>query len=477
GLQGGFIWEWRDHGFEAYTPDGVKYWKYGGDFGDLPSDFDFVCDGLILPDQGLKPGINECKQVYAPVRLSAVPGKPFVFNVENRYDFSGLDHLQLRFRFFEAKAGVLSENIFLEGTMDLPVLKPGEKAEINFGENKEFFLPSFAGAVCFQAEFILKDDAPWAKKGHVVARAGHMLKEERKPVRINAGQKTDISGIQKFAELFKPSLYRVPTQNDGLKTYILSRGDSAANFYYKGKAMFPWIDLDLLHMRMAEVKKEKVLLDNRPAVRTSAVLVAGEKVSEQYSHYAKAPGLGSYSLTVTEAAPGLPMIMEAVFDLDQDLPELPKVGIMAEIPAFYNEISWFGLGPDESYPDRLAGVMPGRYKLGIADFEVPYVVPQENGNRSGVRDFTLISSDPSRSNITICCEKPLNIGVSRYSQENMWLACHTWELKDLSKGQGGKYFLSVDIAQRGVGTATCGPDTREEYRIRPGLFSMKLIVY
>jgi beta-galactosidase len=185
--------------------------------------------------------------------------------------------------------------------------------------------------------------------------------------------------------------------------------------------------------------------------------------------------MGTYSLTIAKGENGL-LVMETVFDLDQDLPELPKVGLLTEIPASYKEISWFGLGPEESYSDRLDGVFLGRYKLPLADFEVPYVVPQENGNRSGVRNFTLINEDPSK-NLTISSENPINFGVSRYSQENMWNSCHTHELKDLSQGPDGKWFLSIDICQRGVGTATCGPDTREEYRIRPGLFKMKLFIW
>jgi len=475
GLQGGFIWEWRDHGFEAYTEDGTKFWKYGGDFGDKPSDYDFICDGLLFPDQSLKPAMAECLQVHAPVRFYPVAGKPFNFIIENRYDFSSLDHLLLRYKLFEAKAGTLDVNIIREGIRELPFLKPDEKSEISFFDSEEIFLPLFKGYVVFHTEFFLKEDTPLLSKGHVVTRAQRLLKEEHEPFvfanKINTSNTLNETDIQKLAEKFKPSLYRVATQNDCLKTNVLIKGEK------EGNNMYVWTALDLLHLKLAEEKKEKVLLDGRSAIRYSYVLLAGDRVSDRYKQYAENPGLGFYSLTITEALPGLPAIMEIVFDLDQNLPELPKVGIMAEIPSYYNEISWFGLGPGESYSDRNAGVFLGRYKLGIADFEVPYVVPQENGNRSGVRDFTLLSSDSAKGNITIRADKPVNFSVSRYSQENMWNACHTYELIDLSKGPNGKYFLSIDICQRGVGTATCGPDTREEYRIRSGLFSMKLFLY
>jgi beta-galactosidase len=483
GLQGGFIWEWRDHGFEAYTAEGVKYWKYGGDFGDEPSDYDFVCDGLLFPDQGLKPAMAECKQVHAPVQLTPVPGKPLSFVLENRYDFSTLDHLSLRYKVFEDIPASGEEKILKQGNMDLPSLKPGQKTELSFGSEAELFIPSYNGAVCFHGDFVYKEDTPWVNKGSVVAQAERLLKEARDIATIAVSSEQSLGESKTSAEpkgalelsgLSKPCLYRVATQNDGLKTYIMLRGDPAANFYYKGKAMFPWMDLDLLHLRTTGEKKEAILREGAPAERYTATLLAGEKAESQYSRYAATPGLGLYSYTQSKAQTQ-GVVLEVVFDLDLELPELPRVGLMAELPSTYKEISWFGAGPEESYPDRLAAAFLGRYKHSIAEFQTPYVVPQESGNRSGVRNFTLINEDPSR-NITIRSDKPINIGCSRYSLENMWDSCHTCDLVDLSQGPKGRWFLFMDICQRGVGTSTCGPDTREEYRIRPGLFRMKLYI-
>jgi len=111
---------------------------------------------------------------------------------------------------------------------------------------------------------------------------------------------------------------------------------------------------------------------------------------------------------------------------------------------------------------------------------VPYVVPQENGNRSGVRRLTLsgdaVPQGKPRS-LSIRPDRPLNFSVSRYTQENAFNALHTIDLVDMSAGEDGYYFLNIDIAQRGVGTSTCGPDTRPEYRIWGGLYKMKLYIY
>ncbi|GHV91112.1 hypothetical protein AGMMS50268_16150 [Spirochaetia bacterium] len=500
GLQGGFIWEWIDHGLEAFTPDGRKYWKYGGDFGDEPTDYDFCCDGLILPDQTLKPGMAECKQVFAPVRFKSIPGKPYSITVENRFDFSGLKaigfHWQLRTR----------DAILAEGRISLPDLAPGASAEIALGVPKNSAPQQDGGTFYLHGDFYLKQDTPWAQAGFIIGSGERIIRESLPllPPKNSAGagvnppQKTKaaavsaaaatpaaVSALREFAALFKPSLFRVPTQNDGLKTCGHLRGDPAAEFYYRNKALYPWLDLDLLHLRCTKEKTENISCEGGPAVRYTTVLLAGENAARGF----KNTRLGTYTCIIgpfvsgltsaageTQSIPPAPesLVMDIVFDLDPALPELPKVGITAKIPAGYSDISWFGLGPEESYPDRMAGVFLGSYRNTVAELEVPYIMPQENGNRSGVRSITLSGKTARDAAITILPDKPVNMSCSRYTQENMLSALHTCDLVDVSVGKDGYYMLNIDIAQRGVGTATCGPDTLEQYRIRGGVFKLQL---
>ena len=474
GLQGGFIWEWIDQGFEAFTRDDVKYWKYGGDFGDIPSDLDFICDGLLFPDQSLKPAMAECKQVFSPVRLTAVPDRFLTYLVENRYDFSSLDHLVMRYKIFIDNPLNASgaEKILKEETIDLPSLNPGEKKEIKINIKDNLNNPLLTGSVVFHADFTLKEDTSWARKGHVIGQAEHLLKENHQVVFINSNQNLSKPELlYNIPYIIKPSLFRVPTQNDGLKTYMDLRGDPAFSFYYENKAMFPWLDLDLLGLKTGNEEIEKIFHDGYQARRYTSTLLAGEKAAPRFSHYKNEPGLGTFSYILGNAT-GEPMTLEIIFDLDPKLPELPRVGVMAEIPASYKEISWFGAGPHESYPDRKTAAFLGRYKHSIKGFETPYIVPQENGNRSDVRNFTLIS-DEANKNITFAALNPVNISCSRYSRENMWEAAHTCDLIDLSQD---RFYLYIDIAQRGVGTATCGPDTRNEYRVKSGFYKMKLYI-
>ncbi|GHV34807.1 hypothetical protein AGMMS4952_27210 [Spirochaetia bacterium] len=237
--------------------------------------------------------------------------------------------------------------------------------------------------------------------------------------------------------------------------------------------MYPWLDFDLLHLRLRDEKTEPVPWGGYAAGRYTAHLVSGSNAAAGF----KDRHLGTYTRTIVAGDETHPLIMDIVFDLEPDLPELPKVGITAQIPVKYSNITWFGKGPQESYPDRCTGTFLGLYEDTPASLEVGYIVPQENGNRMGVRYIGLSGKDNAALPVTILSEEPVHMSVSRYTQENLWQSLHTCDLVDLSAGDDGCYFLNIDCAQRGVGTATCGPDTLEQYRVRPGIFRMRLYVY
>jgi beta-galactosidase len=484
GLQGGFIWEWIDHGLEAFTPEGVKYWKYGGDFGDEPSDKDFIVDGLLLPDQGLKPGMTECRQVQAPVRLKHVDGKPWTFVLENRQNFSGMEGFVLEWKLLQddTAAGKGAETVLARGNAVIPDLTPGKFAEITLTPPKGFDVQALSGTVYLHFDFKLKNDTPWAKAGHVVSQAERILKETPQAISITRVDAKPLSAeaallAGELAASFRPSLFRVPTQNDGLKTALPMRGDPAREFYYKEKIMFTWLDYDLLNLRTVDEKTESVNWEGWAASRYTAVLLAGKSAVADY----RDAKLGVYTAVLVKGDPaaGRPFILDVTFDLDPALPELPKIGVTAPVSAAYDTISWFGAGPDESYSDRLAGAFLGRYQHKVAEMGTPYVMPQENGNRSFVRNLTMLNGSPVAGKpkaLTVWCAPPLNMSALRYTQENMLNALHTCDLVDTTVGSNGYFMLNLDIAQRGVGTFTCGPDTRNEYRVRAGLYTMRLYI-
>ncbi|MDR2745923.1 MAG: DUF4981 domain-containing protein [Treponema sp.] len=484
GLQGGFIWDWIDQGIAARGPAGEKYWKYGGDFGDQPSDYDFCLNGLLFPDQSPKPAMAECKKVQSPVRIKPVPGKPCTFLVENRRDFLSLDDMELAWELCTEGAALL------RGTLALDGIGPGASREIEPEGIRSLDLSSYGETVFLRVDFTLKKKTPWADAGFAAASDSIVLRDhpqplfrrDAAPVSRDAGTASrDAADLVKapallweYISALVPSLFRPPTENDGLKVYLPLRGDKAAAFYWQGKPLFPWLDLDLLHLvRVGEYSRRE------EDQRGLASLVSREKL---YAGKGAVPALGdrllgTYSVQARETGRSS-IVLEAVFDLAPELPELPRVGLRAKIPGSLSKVSWFGLGPGESYPDRRDGVYLGAWSRNPVEMETPYIVPQENGNRSGVRSFDLrFEASPGKTEphrLRFVPAVPCNISVSRYDQENVLTALHTPELVDRSVGPDGCYYLNIDIAQRGVGTATCGPDTLEEYRVRPGIFRLCL---
>ncbi|MDR0640913.1 MAG: DUF4981 domain-containing protein [Treponema sp.] len=480
GLQGGFIWDWIDQGIAARSPAGEKYWKYGGDFGDQPSDYDFCLNGLLFPDQSPKPAMAECKKVQSPVRVKPVAGKPYNFLVENRRDFLPLDDMELNWKLCTEDA------MLLQGTVALAGIAPGASREIKLENIKTLDLASFGGTVFLRVDFTLKEKTPWADAGFAVVSDSIVLRDQPQPLFRGdpASQKggADAAGsvgsvkapalLWEYISALAPSLFRPPTENDGLKVYLPLRGDKAAAFYWQDKPLFPWLDLDLLHLRRSgEYSRREE--DQRGLVSLVSLekLYAGEDAVPAL----KDRLLGTYSVRAQETGRSS-IAVEVVFDLAPELPELPRVGLSAKIPGTLSRVSWFGLGPGESYPDRRDGVYLGAWSHSPGGMETPYIVPQESGNRSGVRSLDLrFDAVPGETNahcLRFVPAVPCNISVSRYDQENVLKALHTPELVDRSRGPEGCYYLNIDAAQRGVGTATCGPDTLEEYRIRPGIFRL-----
>ena len=142
------------------------------------------------------------------------------------------------------------------------------------------------------------------------------------------------------------------------------------------------------------------------------------------------------------------------------LDDLPRLGTVWQTVPGLDRLDWFGSGPQESYPDRRAGGHVGRFGCGADDWYVPYLRPQENGGRHGVRWLQLTGAGPA---LTVVLDRPRQVSVTRYAADDLSIATHPGELSP----QPG-HLVHVDAAHRGVGTASCGPDTLPEYLLAPG---------
>ena len=144
------------------------------------------------------------------------------------------------------------------------------------------------------------------------------------------------------------------------------------------------------------------------------------------------------------------------YKIPKDFPSLPRVGVMAEFLPEYEFVTWFGKGPWENYSDRSASAQMGKYSSTVTEmYEDTYIVPQENGNRSGVKYMLFQSEDHG---IKIASGIPFEFSSSHFSDQKLLMARHQSELKKENTS-----FLYLDLAQRGLGTGSCGPQTLPEY--------------
>lgn len=516
GLQGGFIWEWCDHGLlvgpgGADTPTSVapagknvkvslggsKAWRYGGDFGDAPSDLDFIADGLVFPDRTLKPAMAECAFLFRPVKAHAVlPAVRFATQnrlapensgarfgrvfVENMRNFTDLSDLALSWKVVSGDPGRKeADGVVASGKAKLPKIAAGaiEAVELGLpttgkpGEKLRRVLSE--GECVLELEFALKADALWAKAGHVVAREQILLSPaaskpagaaRRRPglaARFNeAGFVSSLEtkdGASLLAEPLVPSLFRAATQNDGLKTLMHLRGNPDFAFYHEKKAMYGWIDAGLMDLKFELVLK-KGEIERGGTLTEHRILGAG------------GASIGRFEQRWRRAADGA-LAADFVFDLEPSLCELPRVGLVTRLVPGIGRARWFGLGPHEAYNDRKAGTRLGVWESDLAGLSVPYIVPQENGNRHGTRWVRFGDSEPT---LAVAGSTPFDFSLTPYTDRELWEGRHWDRLPEFSQAAARGAVLHLDAAQRGVGTATCGPDTLERYRLRPGVYRLSL---
>ncbi|MEV6394393.1 glycoside hydrolase family 2 TIM barrel-domain containing protein [Streptomyces sp. NPDC051907] len=448
-LQGGFVWEWIDHGIAQRTADGRTYYAYGGDFGEPVHDGNFVADGLVFPDRTPSPGLVEYKKVIEPLRIE--PGEDGIA-VRNGHDFRDTSHLRFRWRAEDR------DGLFMEGVLDVPVLAPGESATvaapaIGAGSGGGSGSGSGGGERVLRVVAELAEDEPWAAAGHEVAwgervfaaaplpyapvpyasgplvaaaRAGSVITLGPGVFDAATGLLREVGGLE--VEGPRLDLWRAPTDNDVLGPRLADRWRTAG-----------------LH----RLTHKLLGLDAGPdGVRaTTRVAAAGTDaaMTAVYSWRAEADRLW---LELTAEPEG------------QWTGPLPRIGVRLVCPGRLDTVEWFGLGPGEAYRDTTAAARTGRHRLTVDEMQTPYVRPQENGNRRDVRRALL--SGPG-GGLLITGAPRFDLTVRRWTAEDLDAARHTAELVPRDR-----VFVTLDAAHHGIGSASCGPGTLPQHTLEAG---------
>ncbi|WP_327398143.1 DUF4981 domain-containing protein [Streptomyces phaeochromogenes] len=460
-LHGGFVWEWRDHGILATAPDGTPYYAYGGDFGEVVHDGNFVMDGMLLSNDVPTPSLHEYKAVVQPVEFVFDGGKVAVTNLRHSADTS-----DLRFSWRVEHDGLPVAS----GDLEIPVVAAGESQRAS--------LPPIAVApdaeTWLTIDAVLAAPTPWAPEGHVIATA-QLDCSTRRPVPAvrpqadwRPGDGTLSLGVAEFAggSLIRLAgrpvtgprleLFRAPTDNDESPADRIEDSDNSIDGVSSAD-LWRRDGLDRLTTRRVSVE------------HTADALRTLDKVSAADS--------------------ALSVMVESVWSLEDGELELrveiepsrgwqtvwPRIGVRFELPdgaAPVDGAQWFGLGPLETYPDSLRAARTGLFSATVHDLSVDYARPQETGHRSELRRLALTSGSTEVLHIEALPDtrgRRPGFTLSRHTPQQIARAGHPFEL-----GGSSTSHLIVDAAQHGLGSRTCGPDVWPEFALRPESRTIRL---
>ena len=500
GVQGGFIWEWLDHGITKITPEGKKIWAYGGDFGDSPNDRNFCTDGIVWPDRKPHPALYELKYLARPVKVRKMDEQGNI-EVRNCRYFTTLDDLQLNWSLYvdgeEVRSGVEAMPMilprgtgFTDNSADRMKFHAPAEASDRWRTKLPLEIPAvFPGQKCtVKISFTQKNETPWAEKGFEVAwdcfEVQPMVFKSRVIQELPACTCKNIPGSAelssgdlcalindgglvslkyKGSELlqqgFSFNLWRAATDNDGimlltdLENRPYRKNDHGMSWSRKAGMLYRWLVKGLDEV---EVTTDQFRVKNG-TVELHAIV--------------RAPGIPQEELEFFQSFRMLPNgSLEAVFEyqVPAEFENLPRLGVTLELPADMNQVEYFGLGPWENYCDRKACCYPGKFRTTAEEMFVPYIMPQENGNRTKV-EYAAFRKGPEGAGLLIAAPGTMEFSALRYSVGQLWEKLHSGELNE----ENG-VFVNCDCRLRGLGTATCGPDVRAEYEIHPGRYRFVL---
>ena len=447
GLQGGFIWDWVDQGLLQVDKKNRSYWAYGGDFGEDVHDFDFCINGLVWPDRRPHPAMWEFKKAAQPFSIVALSVEEGRFVLHNQQDFLAMDGLELVWQLDDEGVPVDS------GSLSFDLIPPGDRwqFQLQYGPVSQTCRRYWHVTLSIRT----KEATPWCDAGHEVAWEQFEISRDEGSVD---------SRIEKIC---RPSGSALCYDRAGGGR--LCRNDQV--FIAAGPHLNTWrAGTDNDGIRGMPNQENKVL-DQWRAAGLDSVTLASEQVEEktEYTSVTRIYSTAVYEKCIEHrqvftALDGGVIKVDNHFSYDKKLPSLARVGVRLEMPKEFRELQWFGLGPHESYIDRRAGVRMGRYSGSVQDQHVPYILPQENGNKTGVRWFSL--SDGSRRVIFIA-DREMEFSAHNYRAEDLFLCRHNNEVEDIFTDAT---VITIDLVQRGLGTGSCGPDTREAYTIAPGKY-------
>lgn len=469
--QGGYIWDFVDQGLRDKSPiTGKEIFTYGGDYGRYPaSDYNFNCNGIIAPNRRLNPHAYEIQYVLQNVWIKDFDAENGSFNVYNENFFKNIDDLNLTATLFAN--GVKLTTIAIPDTKGIApqatklvkseALKSAiEKAEaehateeitINFAFASDGSQPLVdKGQVMARQQIVLngyefdKVDAPANTGSKIeVEETNSYVKVSAERMSVTIGKKTgmidylDVDGepMLKFRESMTPEFWRAPTDND--------YGASLQ------KKMRVWKNpqMNLKSFDKSESKDSVVLTANFEMPEVKAELMLRYRIN------------AAGEVTVTE---------KMTTDKEAKVADLFRYGMQLQMPASFSKLEYYGRGPEENYIDRHSSVFIGKYEANVKDEYYPYVRPQESGNHTDIRYFSIFNPTTGKG-ITFEGYAPMECSAIPYLVEDLDAGIekeHAWGQHSGDLVEKGLVQLHIQQRQFGLGCIdSWGSSPMEKYRM------------
>lgn len=456
-LQGGFVWEWFDHGIESFTESGEKYYRYGGDFGDDPSNKDFCIDGLIMPDRTPSPGLYEYKKVIEPITTTAVDIQKGIINLLSRYDFANLDRFNLVYK-------VMEDDVILQtGFMAVPSIEARANKDITLPYDLSVIKVKPGVHYYVNISYQLREDTSYASSGHELATAQFELPLYKEGIMVRpegilnvekehttlhvkgANFSLDFNlvngnlmnivrdGMQVLSKGPRLTLWRAPISND------MEIIDKLKKVYFLHLEHEVVMNIDY-HM---EGNILKVEVDTINSTTNSAWHFKTKYV------YTVCPS-GDILIDVEGTPSGR-------VDLAPDM--LPRIGVSMHLDKSMEHVRYFGMGPGENYADSKEAAQMGLYANTVDGLFTNYVIPQENGNHMGCK-WVSMTNDRGMG-LLASTEGDFNFSASWYEDKDLDDAKHTCDLV-----KRDYIVFNVDYKQNALGTNSCGQWQLDKYRAK-----------
>ena len=429
-IAGAAVWDWVDQGLLKKDGD-IKYYAYGGDYGDKPNLDAFCINGLLAPDRTPHPHYYEVQYVYQPL-LFVQEGDSI--RIINRDYFTGIDH-------YEYYCEVYHNGELVTGEL---ARITGDKFGIPYP-----FYPYNEPELILNVYARLRQSTPWAEEGFVVAREQFILKPEEFWYGVSEGNAKPVKSAEDM--VFTTDNGYVTINHTGalsswivdgkqmlqapLEPYFWKPENDNQHAAHFAERMAPWRDAaENGTVKSIRVKDHQVIVD--------MTLSVGAELTLTYT--VKNDGRIRVDMDYRPTA--------------TDIPLIPKFGMRLRLPADLTHIEYYGRGPWENYPDRKRSAFLGRYQMPLTEFETEYVHPQDNGCRTDVRWFCISNGEKT---LRIDGLQPLCIRAWDYGEENLEGVRHPHEIN-----RGRFVNLNIDLNIHGVGGIdTWGRRTLPQYTI------------